>query len=128
MTIRCIYVGVLALMLSALSTMALAELQWKKLGVYGDTFQVYYVMRGDNDRVRVGLGNESDRTIWVNSFFAEYKCANGSTERKEHYISHRYAPGDKAAFTGFEKVCYGAGGVTYMNFKGCSGDAYPCTD
>lgn len=99
---------------------------WERApGVWADTLRVYTFTRG-NDEIRFGFENISNREIHIGAIDVEYQCNDGSRAYETHYVSHRYPPGEKHGYVGFDSVCENSGGFSSWTITDCSSAGGSC--
>lgn len=116
----------LVALLAAMFSGSMHAADWERApGVWADTLKVYTLTRG-NDEIRFGFENISDREVYIGSIDVEYQCSDGSRAYETHYVSHRYPPGEKRGFVGFDSVCENSGGFTRWTITDCSSSGGSC--
>lgn len=112
--------------LLALSAGAAQAADWERApGVWADTLKVYTLTRG-NDEIRFGFENISNREIHIGAIDVEYQCNDGSRAYETHYVSHRYPPGEKRGYVGFDSVCKNSGGFSRWTITDCRSAGESC--
>lgn len=120
---RCITLTALLLALVAGSAHAA---NWERApGIWADTLKVYTLTRG-NDEIRFGFENISNREVHIGAIDVEYQCRDGSRTTETHYVSHRYPPGEKRGFVGFDSVCENSGGFSRWTITDCRSAGGSC--